>query len=78
VQSTNWFGFSTAAGIPEAVVARWQVVIAEALSAAPLRARFATIGVRPGTMGRADYTAFITAERDRWRAVIKAGDIRAD
>ncbi len=78
VQSTNWFGFSTPAGIPEAVAARWQVVIAEALSAPALRERFATIGVRPGTLGRADYTAFIKAELDRWRAVIRTGGIQAD
>jgi tripartite-type tricarboxylate transporter receptor subunit TctC len=78
VQSTNWFGFSTTAGIPDSVIQRWQGVIAEALSAPALRERFAGIGVRPGTLGRADYTAFIKAELDRWRAVIQAGGIQPD
>ena len=78
VQSTNWFGFSAAAAIPEAVAARWRQVIAEALAAPALRERFAAIGVRPGSMGAGAYTAFIRAELDRWREVIRAGDIRAD
>jgi tripartite-type tricarboxylate transporter receptor subunit TctC len=78
VQSTNWFGFSTAAGIPEAVVARWRAVIGAALAAPALRERFAAIGVRPGTMGPEEYTAFIRAELDRWREVVRAANIRAD
>jgi tripartite-type tricarboxylate transporter receptor subunit TctC len=78
VVSTNWFGFSTAAGIPDAVVARWDGVIAAALEAPGLRARFDAIGVVPGRMGPAEYTALIRTELTRWREVIQAGNIRAD
>jgi tripartite-type tricarboxylate transporter receptor subunit TctC len=78
VQSTNWFGFSTAAGIPAAVAARWSVVLTEALAEPKLRERFAGIGVVPGTLGPADYTAFIAGELERWRGVIRAAGIRPD
>jgi tripartite-type tricarboxylate transporter receptor subunit TctC len=78
VVSTNWFGFSTAAGLPEAVVARWDATIAAALETPAIRERFAAIGVVPGRMGPAEYTALIQGELARWREVIQAGDIRVD
>ena len=43
-----------------------------------VRERFAQIGVVPGTLGPADYTAMIRAELDRWRDVIRAAGIRPD
>jgi len=39
---------------------------------------FAKIGVRPGTLGAEGYTSLIRSELERWREVIKAGNIRAD
>ena len=78
VQSTNWFGFSTAAGIPDAVVARWTAVITGALAAPALRERFAAIGVRPGALGPEGYTALIRGELDRWREVIRSAGITAE
>jgi tripartite-type tricarboxylate transporter receptor subunit TctC len=78
VVSTNWFGFSAAAGIPEAVAERWRVAIAEALASDQVKERFGTIGVRPGTLGPAEYTALIRSELARWREVIRAGNISAD
>jgi tripartite-type tricarboxylate transporter receptor subunit TctC len=77
-QSTNWFGFSIAAGLPPAMAERWRGIIAEALADAKLRERFATIGVVPGTLGPAEYTALIRGELDRWREVIRSAAIRAE
>lgn len=67
VVSTNWFGFSAAAGIPQAVAERWRVAIAEALASGQVKARFASIGVRPGTLGPAEYAALVRSELARWR-----------
>ncbi|WP_270935635.1 Bug family tripartite tricarboxylate transporter substrate binding protein [Falsiroseomonas oryzae] len=78
VASTNWFGFSAAAGIPPAVAERWRVELDAALASAQVRERFAAIGVRPGTLGPDGYTALIREELTRWREVIRAGNIRAD
>ncbi len=77
-QSTNWFGFSAAAAIPPGVAERWQQEITAALAAEQLRERFAAIGVAPGTLGPADYTAMIRSELDRWREVIRSAGIRPD
>jgi tripartite-type tricarboxylate transporter receptor subunit TctC len=78
VVSTNWFGFSAAAGIPEAVAERWRVAIAAALASDLVKERFGAIGVRPGTLGPAEYTALVRSELDRWREVIHAGNITVD
>ena len=43
-----------------------------------MKEKFAKIGVRPGTLGSEAYTALIRSELDRWREVIRAGNIRAD
>jgi len=76
--STNWFGFSAAAGIPAAVAERWRVTITEALAEPRLRERFAGLGVVPGRLGPAEYAGFIAQELARWRGVIEAGGIRPD
>src|SRR3712207_3885999 len=78
VTSTNWFGFSATAGVPDAVGALWQALIAEALASSTVKERFAAIGVRPGDLGAAEYTSLISRELARWREVIRNGGIRAD
>ncbi len=78
VQSTNWFGFSTTAGLPPAVIGRWQAAIEAALADARLRERFAGLGVVPGRMGPADYTSLVTSELARWRRVIQEAGVKPD
>jgi tripartite-type tricarboxylate transporter receptor subunit TctC len=78
VVASNWFGFSAAAGLPPEIIARWDAEIAHALADPAVVERFAAIGVRPGAEGPAGYTALVTAELERWRAVIAAGNITPD
>jgi len=78
VVSTNWFGFSIAAGLPVEIAKRWETEIADALKSARVKEAFAKIGVRPGTLGAQAYTDLVRSELARWREVIRAGNIRAD
>ena len=78
VVATNWFGFSTPAGIPAEIAQRWEVEIAAALQSAEIKGHFDRIGIRPGTLGSEAYTALVRSELARWREVIRAGNIRAD
>lgn len=78
VTSSNWFGFSVPAGVPGALVERWDAALKEALAAPAVQQRLAGIGVRPGTLGPAGYTALIASELTRWRQVIRANGIQAD
>lgn len=76
--ATNWFGFSAPAGVPAEIIARWNTEIGTALADPGVIERFAGIGVVPGTMGPEQYTALIRGELDRWREVIRTGNIVAD
>jgi tripartite-type tricarboxylate transporter receptor subunit TctC len=78
VVATNWFGFSTSAGIPPELAKRWESEIGTALKSDEVKEKFAKIGVRPGTLGSEGYTNLVRGELDRWREVIKSGNIRAD
>lgn len=78
VVATNWFGFSTPAGIPPELAKRWEAEIAAALQSAEIKAHFDRIGIRPGMLGSEAYTALVRSELARWREVIRAANIRAD
>jgi tripartite-type tricarboxylate transporter receptor subunit TctC len=76
--ATSWFGFSAAAGIPDAVADRWQAEIGGALATDFVKERFARIGVTPGTLDRKGYTALVRDELARWKPLIAAAGIKAD
>ena len=78
VVTTNWFGFSATAGLPPEIAKRWESEIQTALKSDEVKEKFAKTGVRPGTLGAEGYTNLVRSELDRWREVIRAGNIRAD
>ena len=78
VVATNWFGFSTPAGIPPDLAKRWEGEIAAALASDEVKEKFAKIGVRTGTLGAEGYTSLVRSELDRWREVIRVANIKAD
>ena len=78
VVTTNWFGFSATAGLPPELVKRWEREISTALQSDQVKAAFAKIGVRPGTLGAEGYTNLIKSELVRWKDVIREANIKAD
>ena len=78
VVTTNWFGFSGPAGLPPDLVKRWEAETGTALGSAQVKEAFAKIGVRPGTLDAAGYTALVRSELARWKEVIVAANIKVD
>jgi tripartite-type tricarboxylate transporter receptor subunit TctC len=78
VVTTNWFGFSATAGLPPELAKRWEREISTALQSDQVKAAFAKIGVRPGTLGAEGYTGLIKSELARWKDVIREANIKAD
>jgi tripartite-type tricarboxylate transporter receptor subunit TctC len=78
VVATNWFGFSATADLPPDIAKRWETEIGSELRSDEIREKFARIGVRPSTVDGKGYATLIRSELDRWREVIRAGNIRAD
>jgi tripartite-type tricarboxylate transporter receptor subunit TctC len=76
--ATNWFGFSLPAGVAPEIVARWDSELTTLLADPGVMERFSAIGVRPGRLGPAEYSALVSSELARWRVVIQEGRITAD
>lgn len=78
VIGTAWFGISLPKGAPSDIVQRIASSVGRVLKIAELHKRLDDIGVVPSGIGSAAYAQFIVAERERWKAVIAASNIRID
>jgi tripartite-type tricarboxylate transporter receptor subunit TctC len=78
VVTTNWFGFSATAELPPEIARRWETEIATELRSDEVKEKFARIGVRSSAVDGKGYAALIRSELERWREVIRVGNIRAD
>lgn len=76
--ASNWFGFSLPRAVAPDIVSKWDQEIGWALREPGVIERFAAIAVLPGRMGPPEYTALIRAELDRWRIVVREGQIAPD
>lgn len=74
-EADSWFGIGAPRGTPQAIVTRLNSQINAGLADARMRARIARIGgtVMPGSA--ADFTAFIAAEAEKYRALIRAAKV---
>jgi tripartite-type tricarboxylate transporter receptor subunit TctC len=67
-------GFMTLAapaGVPDAVVARLNAAIRNALEAPAVRQRFAELGIPRQIMTPGEVEVFVAAERDHWRPIVR-------
>ncbi len=78
VNSDNWYGLVTAAGVPEAARARLTAAAVETLKTKEIVEAYAAQGgvVDPGTPEA--FGALIAAERTKWGAIIRAANIKLD
>jgi tripartite-type tricarboxylate transporter receptor subunit TctC len=76
--ASTWFGLSGPAGMPEPIVARLNAEVLAALASPEIAPRLVETGATPRRMTAAEYTAFVTAEVARWRAVAQAANMRAE
>jgi len=76
--SVSFTGLVAPAGTPAAIVARLNAAANESLAAPDVHGVLAKLAVeaRPGTP--AEFAAFVTAETDKWRAVVEAAKIRIE
>ncbi|MGX9962686.1 Bug family tripartite tricarboxylate transporter substrate binding protein [Roseomonas sp. F4] len=78
VVTTNWFGLAGPAAVPDDVVAAFFAQLQRALSSEAVRSRYASIGVDPGGTPPAETQAYVTAEIERWGAVVRATGVTLD
>jgi tripartite-type tricarboxylate transporter receptor subunit TctC len=78
VDASNWHGLVAAAQVPEPILVRLHAAAAGAFRDAEVRRLLDAQGAIPGGDSRAEFGAFLRQENEKWAAVIRANNIRAD
>ena len=77
-EAVSWYALMAPAGTPREVIARIHGDVAKALQMADVRERLAGMGAEPSGESPAELAARIKAEYDRWGAVVRKANIKAD
>jgi len=75
---TAWFGVSTPAKTPRAIIDKLNAEIARALNTPELRDRLTSQGADPIHNTPEQYTAFVQNEITKWGKVIQAAGIKGE
>ncbi|MBR0654304.1 Bug family tripartite tricarboxylate transporter substrate binding protein [Plastoroseomonas arctica] len=78
IDTNNWHGLVTAAGVPTAILDRLQAAAHAALSDPEAARLIAEQGMEAAPGSRADFTALIVREQNRWRGAIQSAGIRPE
>ncbi|WP_372619185.1 Bug family tripartite tricarboxylate transporter substrate binding protein [Falsiroseomonas sp.] len=78
VDASNWHGIVAPAQVPEPILARLHEAVAGAIRDPEINRRLQDLGSIPGGNSRAEFTAFIRSELDKWGEVIRRANITAD
>jgi tripartite-type tricarboxylate transporter receptor subunit TctC len=74
-EALNWYGVYAPAATPEVAAARLNQVLAEVVARPAFQARLASQGMLPLALDRAAFTAYASADRQRWTDLVRAANI---
>jgi tripartite-type tricarboxylate transporter receptor subunit TctC len=74
-EALSWQGLFAPAGTPAPILARLHAEVVDALAAPEIREPFAQQGFVVAASAPEDFASFIRAEVEKWRAVVRAGNI---
>ncbi len=74
-EASTWTGIMGPAGMPPAVVEKLHAALKKATSIESVRERFRSIGGEVMDMAQPEFTAYIRADYEKWRALAKEGNI---
>jgi tripartite-type tricarboxylate transporter receptor subunit TctC len=78
LQATFWSGVLAPAGTPERTVDKLNAAINEILKSKEIEAILARLSAKPKIGSPQDFAAFVTAESQKWTAIVNAAGIKAD
>ncbi len=76
--ATTWYALLGPAGMPRAAIERLNSEFRRSIAEPAVAAKLAKLGIEPMLMRPAELSAYIGAEIEKWGAVVKAANIRAD
>jgi tripartite-type tricarboxylate transporter receptor subunit TctC len=74
----NWFGLFATAGTPEAVVTRLNALVNASFADPKIAETLQVQGIVPRPMNAAEYRAFVASETEKFGAIVKQANIRAE
>jgi len=74
----TWYGVLAPAATPADILSRLHAETVKILASPAMRERLATQGSEPGGNAPAQFAAFLRAEIDKWRALVKAANIKVE
>ncbi len=77
-EASQWYGIGAPKNTPAEVIVKLNNEINAALADPKLKARFAGLGGIPRPMTPAEFAKFIADETEKWRKVVKAGNLKAE
>jgi tripartite-type tricarboxylate transporter receptor subunit TctC len=77
-ESLSWHGLFAPAATPRPIVDRLNREALAALASPEVSARFAELGITPGRFSPDEFKAFVASETERWGAVARRANIRAE
>jgi tripartite-type tricarboxylate transporter receptor subunit TctC len=73
-----WFGVSVPVATPRPIVTKLNRDMQQTLQAPEVKERFAALGLEPEGGGPERFSKLIAEDTERWRKVVKAGNIRTE
>ena len=74
-QAETYTGLFAPAGTPKAIVDRLYAATVEALADPEVMKKFANVGAEAKSLSPENFTEYLSAEHDRWSAVVKAANL---
>ncbi len=77
-EASAWHGVFFRAGTPSSIADKLHADMMQFLASADVKSKFFEIGAVPAPMKPAEFTAFVTEERNKWAEVVKASGAKVD
>jgi len=77
-EAFEWNGVFVPAGTPPEAKAKLQAAIADAVKGEVMQKRLAELGAKAVGSTLEEFADYLAKESEKWREVVKAGDIRLD
>jgi tripartite-type tricarboxylate transporter receptor subunit TctC len=74
-EASTFTGIFAPAAVPAAVADRLYAALRRALSNETVRERYRSMGVDVMDMSRAEFTAYVRADFEKWRTIAREGNI---
>ena len=78
VQVVTWNGLVAPTGTPDAIVAKLNAAINDALKSPDIRATLSKFGSEPLGGTSQDFASFVTSESKKWAEIIRLSGVKVD